>query len=562
VARARHPLNDATIRVHSGTSQTSHHLPGRDGTVSRTAIADYVGGLRCRLAWRPAGKVPIVAQLFVSEGRCQFCHRTASDVDHMIAGDSGVICNHCVEACAALLRPEQQQEAAKERPDRYVYQRLERHFAPLRPHEMLATSRTYPLRQQADLQKALDDLFGERRVPVNFVGLRPEYGQSVDFSKLLQQKHGGIEVAPAQLEDVDIGGGETVRCLKNGLWLLQDERGSYVVVLFQRGDYGPATQVDIEVAAPPGEAGAELSARVFDALEAQLSKGSCYRGRVLSLEAGHFFTGHASRIRVHELEPVSREQVILPELTLRAVERNVLRFAEQRPSLRALGLSTQKGLLFHGTPGTGKTHCIRYLASSLPGHTTLLVTAEEMGILPEYIALARLLQPALVVIEDADLIGRDRSERGNACDEVMLNRLLNELDGLRERADVFFILTTNRPETLEPALASRPGRVDQTIEFPLPDEGLRRRLIALYAMNLPVPGELMDDLARRTDGASPAFIKEFLRRIAQHHLDSESEGDVTRATTEAALHEMLFSGGALNTRLLGGEGVSDGDVSE
>ena len=63
---------------------------------------------------------------------------------------------------------------------------------------------------------------------------------------------------------------------------------------------------------------------------------------------------------------------------------------------------------------------------------------------------------------------------GSACDEVMLNRLLNELDGLRERADVFFILTTNRPDTLEPALASRPGRIDQAIEFPLPDERLRR----------------------------------------------------------------------------------------
>lgn len=480
----------------------------------------------------------------------------------MIAGDSGVICNACVDACAALLRAGgQPPEEAKERRDRYVHQRLERHFAPQRPHEMLATSRTYPLRQQADLQKALDDLFGERRVPENFVGIRAEYShQAVDFSKLLEQRHGGVEIAPAQLEDVDIGAGETVRCLKNGLWLLQDDRGPYVVVLAQQDDYGQSKSVNVEVAAPPGEAGAAVSARVFDALEAQLSKGSCYRGRVLSLEAEHRFTGHAARIRVHELEAVARDQVILPEQTLRAVERNVLKFAEQRASLRALGLSTQKGLLFHGAPGTGKTHCIRYLASRLPGHTTLLVTAEEMGALPEYMALARLLQPALVVIEDADLIARDRSERESACDEVMLNRLLNELDGLRERADVFFILTTNRPESLEPALASRPGRVDQAIEFPLPDEDLRRRLIALYARNLTLPIELMNDLARRTDGASPAFIKEFLRRIAQHHLDADAEGDVTRATAEAALHEMLFSGGTLNTRLLGGEAVSDDEV--
>jgi ATP-dependent 26S proteasome regulatory subunit len=278
---------------------------------------------------------------------------------------------------------------------------------------------------------------------------------------------------------------------------------------------------------------------------------------VLSLESSDQWSGLASRIRVHALEPVDRDEVILPEATLQAVERNVLKFAEHRPALRAMGLSTQKGLLFHGAPGTGKTHCIRYLAGRLPGHTTLLITAEEMGALPEYMALARLLQPALVVIEDADLIARDRSERGSACDEVMLNRLLNELDGLRERADVFFILTTNRPGTLEPALASRPGRIDQAIEFPLPDERLRRGLIALYARTLSVPNDLMDDLARRTSGASPAFIKEFLRRIAQHHLEAGATGGVTPATAEAALHEMLFSGGALNARLLGGEAVSD-----
>jgi len=139
---------------------------------------------------------------------------------------------------------------------------------------------------------------------------------------------------------------------------------------------------------------------------------------------------------------------------------------------------------------------------------------------------------------------------------VVLNRLLNELDGLRERADVFFVLTTNRPSTLEPALASRPGRIDQAIEFPLPDESLRRRLIALYARTLPLAGDLIGELARRTEGASPAFIKEFLRRIAQHHLDSTNSGIVSRDTAEAALHEMLFSGGVLNTRLLGGATVA------
>jgi hypothetical protein len=497
-----------------------------------------------------------VAQQFVSDGRCQFCHRTATNVEQMLAGDSGFICSDCVEACAKLLRGEQQKPA--ERPaERYVFQRLKRHFAPLDPSEVLATARTFPLRQQADLQKALDDLFGARQVPDNFIGVRQSYRQQgVDFSRLLEQSHSVVEVAPAQLEDVDIGGGETVACLKNGLWLRREERGAYAVILGQHEEYGGASNLTVEVAAPPGEFGAELVSKIFDALEKRLSRDSCYRGRVISLEGSYQWSGQAARIRVHELDTVAREDVILPEATLQAVERNVIRFSEQRGALRALGMSTQKGLLFHGAPGTGKTHCIRYLASRLPDHTTLIITAEEMAALPEYMALARILQPALVVIEDADLIARDRTQRDSPCDEVMLNRLLNELDGLRERADVFFVLTTNRPNTLEPALASRPGRIDQAIEFPLPDEMLRVRLIGLYARGLAISPSLVDTLAKRTDGASPAFIKELLRRVAQHHLDLGTTGDVTAKTIDAALHEMLFSGGVLNTALLGGAAVA------
>jgi len=143
----------------------------------------------------------------------------------------------------------------------------------------------------------------------------------------------------------------------------------------------------------------------------------------------------------------------------------------------------------------------------------------------------------------------------SACDEVLLNVLLNELDGLRERADVFFILTTNRPSMLEPALVSRPGRIDQAIEFPLPTMPLRQRLAVLYACGLSLSSGLIDTIAERTEGASPAFIKELLRRIAQHHLESGNHSDVSSATVDSALHEMLFSGGVLNKRLLGGEAI-------
>lgn len=499
-----------------------------------------------------------MASLRLHEGRCQFCHRTEGEVPRLISSDSAFICSDCVAACVALLRPDDGAAPKPgERAERYLFQRLARHFEPQRPQDLAAVSRTYPLRQQADLQRALDELLGERRLPENFLGVHQPYRHEVlGFSKLLEQGRSAVEGAPAQYEEVDIGRGETVSCLKNGLWLAQGDAGPYAVLLVQHQEYGSRGDLSIEVMAMPGEQGTELCARLFDTLELRLSKGSCYRGRVLSLDSQEQYSGHAPRIFVHELEPVAREDVILPEATLATVERNVLRFAEQRQALRSMGMSTQKGLLFHGSPGTGKTHCVRYLAGRLPEHTTLLITAEGAGLLPQYMALARLLQPALVVIEDADLIARDRDERADACDEVMLNRLLNEMDGLRERADVFFVLTTNRPESLEPALANRPGRVDQAIAFPLPDLLLRQRLIALYAKALPVSLALSEELARRTDGASPAFIKELLRRMAQHHLERGTDSEVSRATAEAALHEMLFSGGTLNARLLGGD-ISD-----
>jgi ATP-dependent 26S proteasome regulatory subunit len=135
---------------------------------------------------------------------------------------------------------------------------------------------------------------------------------------------------------------------------------------------------------------------------------------------------------------------------------------------------------------------------------------------------------------------------------VLLNRLLNEMDGLKENAEILFVLTTNRPDALEPALAARPGRIDQAIAFPLPDENGRRKLVSLYARGLDLSDELRDLLARRTDGVSASFIKELMRRTAQVSLESGSDGPVVAAHVEAALDEMLRARGELGSRLVGG----------
>src|SRR5205823_9737909 len=131
----------------------------------------------------------------------------------------------------------------------------------------------------------------------------------------------------------------------------------------------------------------------------------------LSLEqAEHSYSGESSGITVHRLRPVERDQVILPAKTLELLERNVIQFVRQRRRLADFGQATKKGLLFYGPPGTGKTLTIHYLAGVLEGHTTLLVSAEQVGLLGEYMTLARLLQPSVVVLEDVDLIARERTQ--------------------------------------------------------------------------------------------------------------------------------------------------------
>ena len=158
----------------------------------------------------------------------------------------------------------------------------------------------------------------------------------------------------------------------------------------------------------------------------------------------------------------------------------------------------------------------------------------------------------MVVVEDVDLIARARDRMGSPCEEVLLNKLLNEMDGLREDADVIFILTTNRPDQLEPALASRPGRIDQAIEFPLPDEEGRAKLIRLYARGLEVSETLLETIVRKTKGASPAFIKELMRRAAQFQIETQADGRLQQSAVDGAIEEMVFSGGTLNLKLLGG----------
>lgn len=431
---------------------------------------------------------------------------------------------------------------------------LRSHFRPIAVSDITITERRFPFRMRADLQRTINKLFGDEFTVHHFFGVRNEYshGEPSLSDCILESIHNPAYSVPPEYEELDIGDDEPVQVLKNGLWLLESDDVRFVVMLSPCGQYGQVTGMQFQVGTPNSPEGTKLIQQFFKALEDAVARGESYRGKILSLEQSeHSFSGESNGITVHKLRNVQRDQVILPSETLTFLERNVVDFARNRARLSDMGMSKKKGILFYGPPGTGKTHTIHHLANSLEGHTTILISAEQVGLLGEYMTLARLLQPSIVVLEDVDLIARDRSSMESPCEEVLLNKLLNEMDGLKEDAEIFFILTTNRPEALEAALASRPGRIDQAIEFPLPDGDGRRKLVLLYAPKDILGPDLVEEVVRRTDGVSAAFIKELMRRSAQFCVERNGDGKIMHQDIDLALDEMLFKGGLLNRKLLG-----------
>ena len=104
--------------------------------------------------------------------------------------------------------------------------------------------------------------------------------------------------------------------------------------------------------------------------------------------------------------------------------------------------------------------------------------------------LALVLQPVTHGPEAEIVLQIAEQREVRPGEHPLLFQLLNDMDGLNSAADMTFLLTTNRADLLEPALAERPGRVDLAAELPVPDAGARRRLIRLYQ------GNLVLDLAR------------------------------------------------------------------
>ena len=419
-------------------------------------------------------------------------------------------------------------------------------------HHSVVT-RELPPFEHVNVQTAVDAWSARpgRTVEAQGIALPPHYG-----GLSLQLLVAGEALPPLRLTapalvDLPNGPGSTLGCLRLALLLVTDDHGRYVVMIQAPNEHEPTLQ--IEVAGLPVDLAQRLLAEL-DQLRADLN---VYRGHLLDVSLNPM-----GGVILTFVDPpgVTRDDVVLPVSVLARVERHALGVAGHREALLAAGQHLKRGLLLYGPPGTGKTHTTRYLMGRMTGYTRLVLTGHSLVAVGAVTDLARALLPAVVVLEDVDLVAEERSF-GPASSPVLFD-LLDAMDGAAPDADLLFLLTTNRADLLEPALAARPGRVDVAVEIALPDAPARERLLTLYGQNVPLEltGEDVNLAVERTDGTTASFLKELIRRSVLEALhDDPALTAVTGAHLARALDDLLDAAQAV-TRTLLGVGVDPADL--
>jgi ATP-dependent 26S proteasome regulatory subunit len=353
---------------------------------------------------------------------------------------------------------------------------------------------------------------------------------------------GSVEHAEAP-----VGPGRTRACVDFAV-LLVSSPGGPLAVFLHRGEADPfqrASEIELQVAAADRD---RAEAFIAD-LRALIEEHDVFRGQVITIES----SPQGTQLVFVERPEMAVAELVLPDGVIERVERHLVGPSVHRDKLLAMGRHLSRGLLLWGPPGTGKTHTVRYLTGRLTGATVIILAGGALGAVGAFGTVARRLAPSVVILEDVDLVAEDRYTPGDGS--PVLFQLMDQMSGLSDDADVAFVLTTNRPDALEPALAARPGRVDLAVEIPLPDAAARTRLLELYGrgldMRLDEPGVVVD----RTEGVTASFMKELLRKSALVALEAGRE-QVTDPDIGGALDELLSETSAL-TRVLLGSGGED-----
>ncbi|KAB0676211.1 CDC48 family AAA ATPase [Aureimonas leprariae] len=213
-----------------------------------------------------------------------------------------------------------------------------------------------------------------------------------------------------------------------------------------------------------------------------------------------------------------------------------------------LGIWPAKGFLLFGPPGTGKTLMAKAVAREAEANFLATKSSDLLSKwygeseqqVSRLFARARQVAPSVIFIDEIDSLvpARGGGLGEPAVTERVVNTILSEMDGLEELQGVVVIGATNRPNLVDPALL-RPGRFDELVYVPVPDQTSRRHILGIQTKAMPLAGDVdLDDLAGRTERYTGADLSDLVRRAGLLALRSDPEaGEVSAACFEKALKE-------------------------
>eukprot|EP01117_Protostelium_nocturnum_P020427 TRINITY_DN9181_c0_g1_i1.p1 TRINITY_DN9181_c0_g1~~TRINITY_DN9181_c0_g1_i1.p1 ORF type:complete len:837 (+),score=329.61 TRINITY_DN9181_c0_g1_i1:117-2513(+) len=257
----------------------------------------------------------------------------------------------------------------------------------------------------------------------------------------------------------------------------------------------------------------------------------------------------ALRETVVEIPNVTWEDIGGLENVKRELKETVQYPVEHPEKFLKYGMSPSKGVLFYGPPGCGKTLLAKAIANecqanfiSIKGPELLTMWfGESEANVREIFDKARAAAPCVLFFDELDSIAKARGsslgDAGGAGDRV-INQILTEMDGMGAKKNVFIIGATNRPDIIDPAIL-RPGRLDQLIYIPLPDQGSRINILKSCLKKSPVAKNVdLDFLAKATNGFSGADLTEICQRACKLAIRESIEKDILAQEARAGKDEM------------------------